>query len=333
MVDFGDIGAWLPIVSLVITISFIITTLFYTISLAFNLNNLKMWAKSEYMQLIATVLIVAFFVAAFNVTETIVIGAVTNMGEAMSYPGGFTCEGTYATMHLGQHFCAALNQIDAMMGCMKSLYNDIFWVNSFIEPIEKMYTEVASSEGMGGWPFSGAVSIMKMMAQYINFSVLMMYLQKNFLLLASQTMMTMVLPAGIILRAFPMTRGAGGFLMAAAIGFYFVMPISYIVTLAIFGKVNSDCEIQVPAAFAGEDENCHVSRVDLMQDKSFVAMVFEQGDINSWLEKIENNWARRLHALFLPLIVLTITFTFIRSTASLFGADVMEFSRGLVKLI
>jgi len=317
----------------VITISFIITTLFYMISLAFNLNNLKMWAKSEYMQLIATVLIVAFFVTAFIMTETIVINAAKNIGTAMGNPFITDCGPAYSGMNMGGHFCAALNQIDAMIGCMKGLYNNIFWVNSFIEPIEKMYSEVASSEGMGGWPFSGAVSIMKMMAQYINFSVLMMYLQKNFLLLASQTMMTMVLPAGIILRAFPMTRGAGGFLMAAAIGFYFVMPISYIITLAIFGKVNSDCEIQMPAAFAGEDENCHVSRVDLMQDKSFIAMVFERGEINSWLEKIENNWARRLHALFLPLIVLTITFTFIRSTASLFGADVMEFSRGLVKLI
>jgi len=328
MVDFGDTGAWLPIVSLVITISFIITTLFYMISLAFNL---KMWAKSEYMQLIATVLIVAFFVTAFIMTETIVINAVTGIGTAMGNPLIADCGPNYAGM--GGHFCAALNQIDTMIGCMKSLYNDIFWVNSFIEPIEKMYTEVASSEGMGGWPFSGAVSLMKMMAQYINFSVLMMYVQKNFLILASQTMMTMVLPAGIILRAFPMTRGAGGFLMAAAIGFYFVMPISYIIALAIFGKVNSDCEIRMPAAFAGEDEKCHVSRVDLMQDKSFIAMVFEQGEINGWLEKMQNNWARRMHALFLPLIVLTITFTFVRSTASLFGADVMEFSRGLVKLI
>jgi hypothetical protein len=111
------------------------------------------------------------------------------------------------------------------------------------------------------------------------------------------------------------------------------MPVAYIITLASFGKVNSDCEIGVPAAFAGEDESCHVSRVDLLQSKSFLSMAFEQGDINGWLEKIENNWARRLHALFLPLITLTITFTFIRSTSSLFGADVMEFSRGLVKLI
>ena len=43
------------------------------------------------------------------------------------------------------------------------------------------------------------------------------------------TALTVVLPAGILMRIFPPTRDAGSFLIASALAFYFVFPFCYLI--------------------------------------------------------------------------------------------------------
>jgi hypothetical protein len=51
--------------------------------------------------------------------------------------------------------------------------------------------------------------------------------------------LTILLPSGIILRTFYPTRKLGGFLMAAAIGLYVVLPLSYVFNATLANSYNS----------------------------------------------------------------------------------------------
>jgi len=47
------------------------------------------------------------------------------------------------------------------------------------------------------------------------------------------TALTLVLPAGILLRVFTPTRDAGSFLIATALGFYFIFPFTYLINARV----------------------------------------------------------------------------------------------------
>lgn len=51
------------------------------------------------------------------------------------------------------------------------------------------------------------------------------------------TALTIVLPAGILLRVFPPTRDAGSFLIASAIAFYFILPAMYVINAQVMGQL------------------------------------------------------------------------------------------------
>ncbi len=51
------------------------------------------------------------------------------------------------------------------------------------------------------------------------------------------TALVYLLPAGILLRLFPMTREAGSFMMACAFAFYFVLPFTYIIHAQVMNEL------------------------------------------------------------------------------------------------
>ncbi|MFH0927351.1 MAG: hypothetical protein V1822_02115 [Candidatus Micrarchaeota archaeon] len=49
------------------------------------------------------------------------------------------------------------------------------------------------------------------------------------------TALTIVVPAGILMRVFPPTRDAGSFLIASALAFYFILPFCYLINAHVMG--------------------------------------------------------------------------------------------------
>jgi len=54
------------------------------------------------------------------------------------------------------------------------------------------------------------------------------------------TALALVLPAGILMRVFAPTRDAGGFLIATAFAFYFILPFSYMINAQVMYKMYQD---------------------------------------------------------------------------------------------
>lgn len=72
-------------------------------------------------------------------------------------------------------------------------------------------------------PFTASI-----MAQYFGMQII------------KATMMTFVLPAGIVLRTFPQTRDAGIFLVATSLGFYFIFPLTFVMHYEILKVMDKE---------------------------------------------------------------------------------------------
>ncbi len=64
-----------------------------------------------------------------------------------------------------------------------------------------------------------------------------LYIQSLLLIVLKETAFSITMPVGIFLRAFPMTRDAGTFLMALALSLYTIYPYIYVVSLDTYKAV------------------------------------------------------------------------------------------------
>jgi len=123
-----------------------------------------------------------------------------------------------------------------------------------------------------------------------------------------------ILPAGLVLRMYPPTRGAGSFLLAAAIGFGIVYPYTYVMHKAIVEQMMDSTDMkQTMQGLFGEDS---------LKDGLWPWAVFSNGlfDIKTMLfNPIDVTGFLLLQALFLPALSITITVSFIKGMAKFFS--------------
>lgn len=124
------------------------------------------------------------------------------------------------------------------------------------------------------------------------------------------TAVAFILPAGLVLRMYPPTRGAGSFLMATAIGFQIVYPYTYVMHKIVVEKMMADAELDDTMAGMFGDEN--------LEGGLWPWAVFSHGffDIKAMLFRpIDMTGFLLLQALFLPALSIIITVSFIKGMA------------------
>jgi hypothetical protein len=133
-------------------------------------------------------------------------------------------------------------------------------------------------------------------------------------------------------------------MISIAIGCYFVFPISIVTLMAMQGN-----SIAVGGATMQEGANAYalcttvgiLPNFEMMCGDDIVGYFLKEEELKMGAKTLEERVttigeqivALYLQAMFYPLVALIITFTFIRSTATIFGADLAELGRGLLKLI
>lgn len=79
-----------------------------------------------------------------------------------------------------------------------------------------------------------AIDIIQMMMTPFGASLMV---QQIGLQIIKATALLYLLPAGLLLRLFPMTREAGSFMIATAFAFYFVLPFTYVIHAQVMGQL------------------------------------------------------------------------------------------------
>jgi hypothetical protein len=154
------------------------------------------------------------------------------------------------------------------------------------------------------------------------------YFQRHLLLFIEDNMFTFFLPLGILLRVLPYTRGAGGVIMSVALGLFLVYPLMYAVFLGVMPR--PACSVVAPVVHDYEASDtvwAALSMAFMDSSKSFMAI---QGFTGNILDEIRLIF---ISSIVFPLVNITITLTFIRSSMQFLGADVAEMGQGIIKII
>ncbi|VVB58190.1 Uncharacterised protein [Candidatus Anstonella stagnisolia] len=330
---------WFPIFILTMLAMLAIATIVYMVGIALGMMNLKMWAKSEIVNVFAMFLLVLALIGALSATWEI-SKKITE--SAYVYSGGAGPAGPI------DHFTLARAYLVESLKCERTVYKISFLINSVYETVEKYSMDVSGPEGHSGSVYGAFTGIWHYVTGNLTYLMIFNYVQLRFLDFVEVVMMSLFLPIGIILRTFAPTRGAGGLMIAIAIGFYFVFPMSYVFIYASAPK-NSICtqlDQSLPSVL--EEDACYTNISDIYVQRARIKA--EESGIGAVDDKVKTAVANMLgfgipdlsgatasgfllHAIFYPLVCLIITFTFIRQTSALLGADLAEIGRGFIKLI
>ncbi|MBN2478440.1 hypothetical protein JXB01_04075 [Candidatus Micrarchaeota archaeon] len=325
-------------------LSVLVAILLIMISRIFQDTRLEQSAKTEFIFAASTVVIVVVVVALLPVVDQISVGVINSV---------------YAGTQV-QHYAEDISQqpividyalavMDNIADCMKRIMYTLWAVDIIIEAVSSVVMEVFMSELATGYFFKQFSERITNSTNMLTFYFVIFYVVKHILVFLKYLGLSFF-TMGVVMRAFPPTRGAGAFLMALVIGLYYVFPMSFVLMSYITTSYVGECGIpfasslpMVGDAFSVDindldtikpaENACQGTDYGQIQEYQLYAES-EQGFIDQISKFAEKEMSRfALNLCFLPLLAFVITLSFVLSTSSLFGATIPEVGRGLVKLI
>jgi len=221
------------------------------------------------------------------------------------------------------------------MDCMRNMLGVLYHMAIVFEMTSTTYIEVFMSEVSSGFIYKLFTERINNTTSAITFYMYIYYLVVHLLNFLKYTALSLFLPAGILLRAFPPTRGAGAYIIAFALGVYFIFPVSYLMMNFLPYDYTGKTCITIPDTML---EGMPASAGLSDQEKAKEAESWAKRNTNSaqnMLDQMQLGILKQLtvNLCLTPLMALVITLSFVLASTSLFGGNIPEVGRGLVKLI
>ena len=194
------------------------SSVLFMVARAMKRSDFEVTIKSEIYQVIISIIWALFFIAialtADQITRQYTPGGETTFDIAQNYIDRVTCIASVTTM-----------KMEGMkMGAQ------------YLAGMRLKYYAGAWGFSMMAFPgFEVIERAIDMILILITPFTASLFAQGIGLQLIHATAMTIILPAGLILRIFPPFRDAGSFLIATAFAFYFVFPFCYVIDAQVVG--------------------------------------------------------------------------------------------------
>lgn len=340
---------WQTISILAAALSVIVSTTLIMLSRLFGLRNLEQVAKTEFVYAVSTVLIVIMAVGVISLAEPRLGGGSNSLASCL-YLASFGVDCSQYAVQFPQQ-----TLIDWMKLYMEAptLCVDKFlrFLNALAIPVDAMaslYMEIFMSEHASGfglkWISERIVNTTNSLAFYMYAFFFLTHIL-NFVKYYAGFFFSI----GVALRAFPPTRGAGAYLMAISFGLYFVFPLAYIIIATLsLPHVQSNLLEPVTSQQGSFEYTCALPAQEPKVD-AFACGGADMGRMSELGNFLKANEALLTDMLTIhidslgrhlvysicvfPLIAFTILFTFVLNTTTLFGGNIPEVGRGLIKLI
>lgn len=330
-------ASWQEIAGAALMISVSLLAVVYIIGTGFGVNELQMMAKEEFFQVIA----VGLMIAALMGTD----GLINSMSSGLS-PTSDTIQEV------------SLDIIEENQGMVKELMRTVSGYDLAIsrESSKSSQCNIVSMgysvSGCGGYsmiapPLATAGGI-------VGFALGELSAMERLLQISEKYALALLLPVGIVLRTFKVTRGAGGFLIALGVAMHIMLPIGVIfnemLAASFLAKMtdsgtDSDTKDMIkeydpsvasfnPASIeecdAGDTSPSELDTVIATLDTTDVlGGAFDSNEDKAaraymkMRQSIRNNlYVILLKATFGPAIALLLMMTSIRALTSLAGAEV-----------
>jgi len=337
---------WFTIALMAAMIAIFGAGIFFAIGYAFNIDLVKRYGKAELMQAVASLILVVllFGVNAFGYALVNTIENQTGMITASLYDPAQVAQvssagATISVSPFDGCYAFLKNMLDCTENMWKvnlavSLGNELL-ANLQLQMFLATPTDVYSTpaEWANFVPqFAKKVAETEYLGDELSWLTIVLYAQISFLRFIETSMFTVFLPIGIILRAFPPTRGAGAVLIAISIGLYIVFPMAYTMLYLGSPKMVQGCNVQIPSTTSIETAACPLAPDSMATAASTAAT--SSIDLSTNIPIIKSGTSQIKYMAYLYLLIsLGTTFIFVRSVSGLLGADISEMGRSMMKLV
>jgi hypothetical protein len=319
-------------ITVLLTVIFGIALLYMT-AVAFRHERFKRWLLGELLQAFASAMMIVGLVAIayFLSSASLAILQAQSIGIHDNYAGW----GIDANAFNNQAQAGPLAYLQAKLGIldiqMDTLYQDTVKTDMRVERAEWTCIIFFGMEIKCGWDLHPKTEALHALAYKLvelrvainAMLVMVQYIGTNFL--------TVFLPIGIVLRAFPFTRGAGGLIIALVLGFYFVFPVLY-----ALGDMSLDANLQRPdSTFL----NSPLANQCIFSDSSLAlnAQAMDAGAVagaDGFISHTSGLLATlTIQAILVPLLSLAGTVFFIRAISPLLGSESQDMVYGMSKML
>ncbi len=326
----------------------------YMLSRAFNLPQLEQTAKSELIFAASTVFLVVAIVLLINYSEPLL----SRVGVAMYAASfGITNETVIAQMTTspslsGTDPAAAQSYtliditklyMDPVITCGRGMLKTLYLMSIPIESASTVFMEIFMSEHASGFGLKWMSERIKNTTEILTFYTFIYYFIVHILYFVKEYW-ALFLTIGIVCRSFPLTRGAGAYIMAISLGLYFVFPFSYILVGSVISAFTKSEYYNAETPIASLCLNPKMlGKIELCGQKaSFSDVVEAQMQIDANKENIYDFFELMTPKILLhftavicliPVIVMMLTLSFVLSGTSLFGGAIPEVGRGLMRFL
>lgn len=348
-------GDWSTIAIAAAAISVIGASMLIMLSRLFGLKNLEQIAKTEFIYAASTVLIVIMVEGLIIYGEPILAGGTNSVARAL-YLSALQCPPDATVSFTEQQTLIDWMKLylQTPTECVQDFMSVLYSLSVPVEGMASVYMEMFMAEQASGFGVKWIAERITNTTQSLAFYMYIYYLLIHILNFVKYYA-GFFFSIGVAMRAFPPTRGAGAYLMAISFGVYFVFPFAYIL-IATMSLPHAASEIVVP----GSGGTACVPNVDGSFDYTCAlpsvtnASTYQCGGANSgtvtdYANVLRENSASLEQMLTIhvtdffkhlvsaicifPLVSLVVLLTFVLNTTNLFGGNIPEIGRGLVKLI
>jgi len=329
-----------------------VSLMFYLLYKIFGEVSLLQTAKEEMSYAITTVLLVAIVLSMFGASGTLT-QYLRESAQAL-YLDIQDASGAQTTnVNAETPVDLVMNEINTTKNTylLSGMLDYVYYVGLVVYPLGTYTEDAFMSEvvsGAGWRPVTDVISnIFRMSAFYA--WVYYIFLQ---ILYFIKYFWGVLFTLGIALRGFRPTRGAGAYLIALSVGMFFVFPITYLLgthTAVVFmHRVDpTNQNFHIPSMFAptgtcGPEVNpTGINIPPPSTSIGWAKTVKNIGNSKSFKDKLSDlydmitHWSSFLYSMLcmMPMVSLVLTLTFILSTTELFGGNIPEVSRGLIRLV
>ncbi len=313
----------ISIISIIVLLSISGAVGMFLLSRIFQVKRLEQVARAELIFAISTVFLVAFFIGMVTYGEEKAVLIVKDIIEHQ-----YSMEGEQAPEFLSGVTLIGITKIymAELYGCLKFIYASAYWFNIIPEFGTALTYDVFMHDVLSGWAWKPLTSVFHYLASTSAFMALLYFLFVHILNFIQAAAIPLFLPLGILLRAFPPTRGVGAYILSFSLGFYLVFPFAYIIAMSL-------TPLNVCTMPDTEEFGCVTVSPGLANYMVLEAENSEQEMTDAYVNLWRDLGGLTANLCCLPFITMMMTLSFILATTNLFGANLPEVGRGFIKLI
>lgn len=311
------VSGWQPVAVTAVTFSMLVVGLVFAAASVFDLRFLRVWARAEFMQVVVSAVLVGGLLA----------GSLGVQALAVDLAGG-----QEPIAFAGQY----LNDVNQDLALASSQLTVFTLVLAALQDVEVSIG--VSGTSISGRPLAGLDAQLgqaKFIQGALSFVSLANLVQIYLLIFIQATMMYYFLPVGVVLRSFSLTRPVGAFMMALAVGLYFVFPLTFVFNAVALEKTTSSIGAHTESlkkfnqAFPLESLNF----LDAASLGNFVVSLLTSAANSLWNQAIDalSNLAKLvaelvLQTTFFPVFDVGVVFLFVRSLYKTLASEVVLWS-------